>query len=70
MDMRLSRTFRFGGGVNIEGVIEVFNVFNHYNVSKVQNFQTPPPGAPAFGSPIVTSSDFNRQFQVGIKLTF
>jgi hypothetical protein len=70
MDMRLSRTFHFGGGVNLEAIIEVFNVFNHYNVSKVQNFQTPPPGAPAFGSPIVTSSDFNRQFQVGAKLTF
>ena len=70
MDMRVSRTFRFGNGVNLEGIIEVFNVFNKYNVSKVQNFQTPPPGAPAFGSPIVTSSDFNRQFQVGAKLTF
>ncbi|MBL0312005.1 MAG: TonB-dependent receptor [Holophagaceae bacterium] len=70
MDMRLSRTFHFGGGVNLEGIIEVFNVFNHYNVSKVQNYQVPPPGAPAFGSPIVTSSDFNRQFQVGAKLTF
>ena len=70
MDMRVSRTFRFGNGVKLEGIIEVFNIFNHYNVSKVQNFQTPPPGAPAFGSPIVTSSDFNRQFQVGAKLTF
>ena len=70
LDMRVSRTFRFGGGVSLEGIIEVFNVFNHYNVSKVQNFQTPPPGAPIFGSPIVTSSDFNRQFQLGAKLTF
>ncbi|MBL0211368.1 MAG: TonB-dependent receptor [Holophagaceae bacterium] len=69
LDMRLSRTFHFGG-VNLEGVIEVFNVFNHYNVSKIQNFQEPPPGAPTFGTPIVTSSDFNRQFQVGVKLTF
>ncbi|MDE3245355.1 MAG: TonB-dependent receptor [Acidobacteriota bacterium] len=70
LDMRLSRTFHFGGAVNLETILEVFNVFNHYNVSKVQNFQTPPPGAPAFGTPIVTSSDFNRQFQVGVKLTF
>ncbi len=70
MDMRLSRTFHLGSRVNLETIIEVFNVFNHYNVSKVQNFLTPPPGAPAYGSPIVTSSDFNRQFQFGIKLTF
>ncbi len=70
LDARVSRTFHFGNRVNLEGIIEVFNLFNHYNVSKVQNFQTPPPGAPAFGAPIVTSDDFNRQFQLGVKLTF
>ncbi len=70
MDLRLSRSFHVGSRVNIEAIIEVFNVFNHYNVSKVQNFQITLPGAPAYGSPIVQSSDFNRQFQFGAKLTF
>ncbi len=70
LDMRLSRTFHLGGKVSLEGVIEVFNVFNHYNVTLVQYYQTPPPGAPAFGSPIVRSTDINRQIQLGAKLTF
>ena len=74
LDMRVSRTFHLGSGVNVEGIIEVFNVFNHYNVSKVQNFRNVPVlvGAtpPAYGTPIVQSTDINRQFQLGAKLTF
>ena len=71
LDIRLSRAFPLSKGMKLEVIAEVFNVFNHYNVSKVQNFQTPPPGAPSYGSPIVQSSvDYNRQFQGGLKLTF
>jgi hypothetical protein len=70
MDLRLSRTFKLGGKGSLEAILEVFNVFNHYNVTKVQNFLTPPPGAPAFGSPIVTSADTNRAVQMGVRFTF
>ena len=70
VDMRLSRAFKPSDKAGLELILEVFNVFNHYNVTRVQNFQTPPPGAPAFGSPIVTSADNNRAIQVGVRFTF
>ncbi len=70
VDLRLSRAFKPSDKAGIELILEVFNVFNHYNVTRVQNFQTPPPGAPAFGSPIVTSSDNNRAIQAGVRFTF
>ncbi len=71
LDMRVSRSFGLTKNKKLEVILEAFNVFNHYNVSRVQNYQTPPPGAPAYGSPIVQSSvDFNRQFQAGVKLFF
>ncbi len=69
VDMRLSRAFKPSDKAGLELILEVFNVFNHYNVTRVQNFQTPPPGAPAFGSPIVTSADNNRAIQVGVRFT-
>jgi len=70
MDLRLSRSFKLGTKTSMEAILEVFNVFNHYNVSKVQSFQTPPPGAPAFGSSIVTGADYRRQIQAGVRFTF
>jgi hypothetical protein len=70
MDLRLSRSFKLGAKTSMEAILEVFNAFNHYNVSKVQSFQTPPPGAPAFGSPIVTGADYRRQIQAGVRFTF
>jgi outer membrane receptor protein involved in Fe transport len=70
VDLRISRAFKPGEKVGLEVILEVFNVFNHYNITRVQNFRTPPPGAPAFGSPIVTSSDNNRNIQAGVRFTF
>lgn len=70
LDVRFSRGFQVGKAKRLETIFEVFNVFNHYNVSKVQNYLTPPPGSPAYGSPIVQSGDVNRQLQLGLKLSF
>lgn len=70
LDLRISRAFKLGGKASLEAILEVFNVFNHYNITKVQNFQTPPPGAPAFGASIVTSADNNRQIQGGVRFMF
>lgn len=70
VDLRLSRAFKPSPKIGIEAILEVFNLFNHYNVSRVQSFQTPPPGAPAFGAPIVTSADANRSVQMGVRFSF
>lgn len=67
VDLRISRTFRFENKVGLELVADVFNLFNHYNVSAVQNVQA----APNYGNPIVQSNvDFNRQVQLGARFTW
>ena len=67
LDMRLARRFPFSKKAGVELLLDVFNVFNHYNVSQVQNVLA----GSDFGSPIVQSNvDFNRQLQLGVKFTF
>ena len=66
VDLRIARTFRLRKKMALEIIGEAFNVFNHYNISKVQNVL-----GSSFETPIVQSNvDFNRQFQAGIKFTF
>ncbi len=66
-DFRMSRTFHFNAKQGLEVILDVFNVFNHYNQTAISNFQN----SPTFGQPIVQSSiDFNRQVQVGARFTF
>lgn len=64
IDLRVSRMFRLGGKQRIELIADVFNVTNHYNVSRVQNIAAL---SATFGQPVIQSFDFNRQVQVGAR---
>jgi hypothetical protein len=72
VDLRLSRTFHFSKKTGLEFIVDVFNLFNHYNVTQVQNVagSATSPNA-TFGQPIVQSNvDFNRQIQLGARFTW
>ncbi|HJV91585.1 MAG TPA: TonB-dependent receptor [Holophagaceae bacterium] len=73
MDLRLSRAFRVWRTLEIEGIVDVFNVFNwaSQTVNTDQQFATTATGAsqPAFGA--VGGRDFStREVQFGLKLKF
>lgn len=63
-DLRLSRTFRLGNGVGVEGLVEAFNVTNRVNYLRyVTNSRLASLGqATLAGDP--------RQIQFGVRVTF
>lgn len=64
LDLRLSRTLTLGGGVSLEGIVDVFNVLNRANYQVPNNIY----GPPTFGRP--TAVNDPRQFQLGLRLIF
>lgn len=72
LDARLSRTFRIGGRVSIEALIEGFNLTNRRNIlTKNGNFGTgayPSDPRPSFGQ--VTAVREPRAFQLGARVRF
>jgi hypothetical protein len=80
VDMRLLRRFPLGGRTAIEGILELFNVFNRANygayagIGTVQGVTgggagevTPNYGAPSWSSPAAYAA---RRAQMGFRLTF
>jgi hypothetical protein len=72
VNLRISRAFRVGGNVKVEGLVEAFNLTNRVNnLTRNQNFG---PGAyptdpvPTFNQ--VTAVGDPRAFQFGLRLTF
>ena len=72
LNLRISRAFRVGGDVKVEGLVDAFNVTNRANsLTRNQNFG---PGAyptnpvPTFNE--VTAVGDPRTFQFGLRLTF
>ena len=72
LNARLTRTFRVNGRVQIEGLVEGFNLTNHTNVlTRNTNFG---PGAyptnplPTFGQ--ITAVGEGRTFQLGLRMRF
>jgi hypothetical protein len=68
VDMRLQKRFRIAGRVTADGMVEVFNVFNHENYGSYTTSQS----NPNYGRP---SSNLNiafapRMAQVGFRLAF
>jgi hypothetical protein len=66
--MRLQKRFRIAGRVTADGMVEVFNVFNHENYGSYTTSQS----NPNYGRP---SSNLNiafapRMAQVGFRLAF
>jgi len=78
VDARVSKRFSFGSGFGIEGIIDVFNLFDRVNYTEINNIF----GAGAFpGSPVkdaagrVTYGVYEqslpgRQIQLGAKISF
>jgi len=68
VDMRLLRHFSFGNRITFDGIVEVFNVFNHVNYG---NYVTTL-GASNFGAPVAQDNVAYRprQAQLGFRATF
>lgn len=66
MDMRLARKFPIGKKGGVELMLDVFNVFNHYSQTNIQNVIA----APGYGTPVTTSADHNREMQVGVRFSW
>lgn len=64
LDLRLARRFSLASGVELEALLEAFNVLNR------RNFQVPNNtfGSPTFGTPTAVSDP--RQLQLGLRLSF
>jgi hypothetical protein len=72
VDVRVSRRFRLGGPFSIDGIFEVFNLFNRTNFTEINNiFGTgayPANPVPTFGQ--FTQAAPPRQIQLAAKLSF
>jgi len=68
VDMRLQRRFRFGGAAGIDGMLEVFNLFNHANFgSYTTNESNSRYGLPNVNSNVAYQP---RTLQLGFRATF
>jgi hypothetical protein len=61
-DMRVARTFSFSERVKLEGLVDMFNFINRFNVADVNTLYT------QAGTP--TAAFDPRQFQFGLRLTW
>jgi hypothetical protein len=70
LDLRLSRRFVLGERVNLETIVEGFNVLNRANLQLPNNTLNPanPSTLVSFGRP--TAADNPRQIQFGLRLNF
>jgi outer membrane receptor protein involved in Fe transport len=68
VDMRLQKRIRLGGNRALEGILEVFNLFNHANYgSYVTNESSGAYGSPSFNSNIAYQA---RMMQLGFRIAF
>jgi hypothetical protein len=69
LDLRLSRRFRLNERLQLETLIEGFNVLNGANLQLPNNtFGTSATPLPSFGQP--TAAADPRQIQFGLRLSF
>jgi carboxypeptidase family protein/TonB-dependent receptor-like protein len=61
-DMRVAKTFKFNERVNLEGLVDMFNLINRFNVADVNTLYT------LAGVP--TAAFDPRQFQFGLRLSW
>jgi hypothetical protein len=68
VDLRLQRRFSLGGRASIDGLLELFNVFNHKNFGSYTTLEV----SPRYGQPMQESniSFAPRTLQLGFRLTF
>jgi hypothetical protein len=68
VDMRVQRQFRFGRKAAIDGIVEVFNVFNHANYAAFTTNES----SARYGQPTesVNASYQPRMLQLGFRASF
>jgi hypothetical protein len=68
VDMRLLKRLRFSSRTSVDGLLEVFNVFNHGNFGAYVTQET----AANFGAPSFVSNVnyYGRMMQLGFRITF
>ena len=68
VDMRVQKRFPIAGQVTIDGMFEVFNLFNHANFgSYVINESSPEYGKPAYNGNVAYQP---RMLQLGFRVAF
>ena len=68
VDMRLQKRFRFGSRVTADGMVEVFNLFNHENYGAYTTSQSNPSfGQPAYAPNVAYQA---RIAQLGFRFAF
>jgi hypothetical protein len=70
LDMRVSRRFHFSERWKLEAIVDMFNIFNRFNVGDVNPFCDPLAGSTSCIAGRPTSSLATRQFQFGAKLSW
>jgi hypothetical protein len=68
VDLRLQRRFRLGGPAVIEGIVELFNVFNHANYGTYVTDEA----SSNYGRPVsnLTAAYLPRMLQLGFRFVF
>jgi hypothetical protein len=68
VDLRLQRRFRLGGPAVIEGIVELFNVFNHANYGTYVTDEA----SSNYGKPVsnLTAAYLPRMLQLGFRFVF
>jgi hypothetical protein len=68
VDMRMQRRFMLGRTLAVDGIVEVFNVFNHANYGSFTNNESSPSnGQPAQNLNVAYQP---RMLQLGFRLAF
>ncbi len=74
VDMRLTRAFYFNGKVRFDLILEGFNIFNRFNEASVSPFYDAVNNVGDFTGGAyrsrATAAFDQRQFQIGMKLSF
>lgn len=71
MDLRIAKAFAIGERVKVQGMFELFNLFNNANPAAIQNAENPPvlpAGSLPFGS--VSQHLPGREGQIGLRVEF
>ena len=68
VDLRLQQRISFAGGVSVDGILEVFNLFNHANFGSYVTAEA----SPAFGTPFtnLNVAYLPRIVQLGFRVAF
>jgi hypothetical protein len=72
VDLRLQRRFPLGGRARLDGILEMFNAFNHANFGNYNLNEASPAtfGKPTLGGRGSASAYVPRTLQLGVRFAF